>query len=380
MELMKEIEKNIANENISLEKRIWFYINALPKYYNQAITYLLREEYQDYTLVAPYKYTLNYDDKGKLYIDARGTDDSYRLLIYSEDSIKNSSEKEFGKKVTDKEVYKLACNFKFLSKEILEYAEEKSRNIPIRERIESYTKKQKILIDRTDERLKELSYTILDVPSASNKEELEQSKNIILGNIKNIYYNKKDNEMVYISYKEPESDITTRERKNNERRVYNERINDIIPFEERKEVINKMDIKYTCSAYSENEGEINNYGYLIENQENLPILIIEPVSGLGYTKVVYLNEDYELSAEEFGEVCKYYMELTNNEFYNCSGTVRFNHTSKEEFINNLKYISGINNKIDSYEKMARIAAAYKTRKGNKFYSFIPGIVKKKVIE
>ena len=381
MELIKEIKERMEKDNLTIERKMWFNAGILPKYYYYAITYLLRKEYQDYTLIGPSKFTIKYDDNGKMYMDIRGTKEEYKLSIYSEEDIKESSERKFGKKVSDKEVYKLACNFKFLSKEILEYAEEKPKNIDIRERIESYTKKQTILINRTDERLKELNHTILDIPSSSNKEELEQLTNRVLENIKEIYYNKENNEMVYILYTEPESDITQRERKNDEKRVYNERINDIISFEEREKMISKMGIKYTCGAYSETEGEINNYGYLIENQEKIPILIIEPASGLGYTKVVYLNEDYELTAEEFGEVCKYYMELTNNEFRNCAGTVRFNHTSKEEFINNLKYISGMNDKVGySYKKMARIEAAYSTRKGNKFYSFIPGIVKKKVIE
>lgn len=143
MELIKELEKRLSKSGITIDKRIWFESKLLPKYYNEAIKYLIREKYQDYIPLGRERNTINYDANGKMYIDVRGTEDSIKLLIYSIDDIRDSAEEEWGYKVSDKEIYILACYLKFLCEDIQDYAIESPRNIEIRERTKNIILKRK---------------------------------------------------------------------------------------------------------------------------------------------------------------------------------------------------------------------------------------------
>ena len=87
----------------------------LPAYFNYAILSKIRNSGTlTFDMFAPSKYTLAYDDNNCLYLEAIGFDGRTRILVYSSNDCRrmvNSSIK--GYKVTDGAIYKMTCLVKY---------------------------------------------------------------------------------------------------------------------------------------------------------------------------------------------------------------------------------------------------------------------------
>lgn len=342
MSFLKQIDDYIRKEGIPF-KSIEINYDYLPKYFDYAITCKLREICPDrFEMVGCEKYSLRYDGEGKLYLEAIANDKRTRLLIYDVDDLYGYYPREIGTKVTDLDIYRRACVHKLHSD-----IQNNIRNI-IDNKFPSMSHSDKI--KRQYEIMNEINLFNSDLlgNEVFNLVDLDDEMNISLNKIISYidYLNKtyqedlrayNENNIIDIFYNEPESDIVVR--KSPIPRGYTrERVNDVISMDDRINALNEYKYKYFGIAYSSSDKKTDYYCYLFYDYDNLPILVLEPYSGTKYTKVVYLDKDKEYTKEEFALQCKNYLELSNQEALNTEKVIRFNHTSIEEFSNNLSLV------------------------------------------
>ena len=84
-------------------------------------------------------------------------------------------------------------------------------------------------------------------------------------------------------------------------------------------------------AYTSTNDEITYMNYLYMLDDNLYALVLEPINGTKYTKIVIFDDTHEISRDEFKDYIKYYLELTELEFLDESNVVRSGHTSLDVF-------------------------------------------------
>lgn len=333
----------------------------LPAYFNYAILSKIRNSGTlTFDMFAPSKYTLAYDDNNCLYLEAIGFDGRTRILVYSSNDCRrmvNSSIK--GYKVTDGAIYKMTCLVKYTNaiRDII--MNNVKSNYP-NETVEYKTKIFYGLMQDIFEKVyKEVGNDIYSLANYS-KEINEATDNIIeYINYLNMAY-KNDlleydkEKLVTVNFVTPDCDTVIRKSSDGNGNNNRERINKIIPANDRVNILNSFDYDYYCLAYSGSNSRIDYYCYLYKNYDDIPILVIESYSGINYTKVIYLERGYNYSKEEFSYLCKKYLELSNFDSFQTGRVIRFNHTNIEDFESNIKLVIDGTSRKKDYNKCMRV--------------------------
>ncbi len=124
----------------------------------------------------------------------------------------------------------------------------------------------------------------------------------------------------------------------------------IYPFTQRENLLRQMKPTHVINVngYDE-EGNIvpNVYtAFIYENPKGKQgrLLVAEPLEGSHSTRLVYMtNEEFESfeipeDADRYGEVSKYYLEMSNDEFLKEENAVRINHGDIEEYSAKIQFV------------------------------------------
>lgn len=335
----------------------------LPIYFNYAILNKIRNSgTETFDMFIPSKYVLAYDEDNCLYLEAIGRDGRTRIVVYSTDDYKqivNSS--IMGYKVTDGTLYKEACIIKYNSDMrdvIMNRVKETYPNEPLPFRLKMFHNLMEDIYKTTYGRVGRDIYSL-----ANYSEEMNEATDKIIGyiNYLNVCYRddlmEYDRErMISINYIPSLGDTISRRGNSYGSGTSKERVNGVLPVDDRVKVLTSFDYKYYCLASVYSSRKTDYYCYLYNSFDGTPVLVMEPCSGTNYTKIVYLDKcDY--SKYEFSLICREYLELSNNEALNTNRVIRFNHTNIVDFENNLELVidGTSNNKKKDYDKCRRLA-------------------------
>lgn len=333
----------------------------LPEEFNYAILYKLRDVNCDiFDKMWPNKYVLSYDKDNYLRLIATGEDERTRIIIYSSSVYDYIDRKgELGFKVSDGSLYKLGCvsNYNIaIRKRIINTLNETYRYSPISEKLKRL---HSLMKDINEDTFASVSnYDIYTKGGYADK--MNMSTEMIISYIEYLNTCYKESlleqdrdRMCSINYLVADSEPSIK--KNDSTSIgygSRERVNPVIPGEERFNILHSFDFDYYCLA-SSSDNKIDYYCYLYRSFDNYPILVLEPYSGTNWTRVIFL-ERRDYSKEEFASLCKKYLELSNRDTYLSDRIIKFNHTDSDTFYGNLGLlVSGNSNNVD-YRKSTKV--------------------------
>lgn len=133
-------------------------------------------------------------------------------------------------------------------------------------------------------------------------------------------------------------------------KIQAERKNGEISFEDRKKVLDSYDAEETFEARSSNTNSVY-YVKVFKTKEKCK-LIMEPIEGNKYTKVVHLDQK-KLATGEIKKIVINYLELNRSETTETKEITRHSHTTLEEYKKLLEYlITEKNSGISSTTKIS----------------------------
>lgn len=344
-------------------RNIEFDSSYLPIYFNYAILNKIRNSgTMTFDMFVPSKYTLAYDEDNCLYLEAIGKDRRTRVVVYSTENYKQTVNSSIvGYKVTDGTLYKEACLIKYNSNMrdvIMKRIKNTFPNKPLFDRVKMFYDLMDDIYKTTYKRVGKNIYDLADY----SKEMSEATDKIIeYINYLNVCYRddlmEYDKErMISINYIPSLSDNMSKKNISYYGGMTRERVNDVLPVDDRIKILTSFDYKYYCLASAYSSRKTDYYCYLYTGFDDNLVLVMEPCSGINYTKVVYLDKgDY--SKYDFALICRDYLELSNSEALNTNRMIRFNHTNIDDFESNLALvINGTSkDKKKDYDKNKRLA-------------------------
>lgn len=344
-------------------RNIEFDSSYLPTYFNYAILNKIRNSGTiTFDMFIPLKYTLAYDEDNCLYLEAIGRDRRTRVVVYSTENYKQTVNSSIiGYKVTDGTLYKEACLIKYNSNMrdvIMKRIKDTYPNKPLFDRIKMF---HDLMDDIYKTTYKRVGKDIYDLADYSREMNDATDKIVEYINYLNVCYRddlmEYDRErMISINYIPSLSDNMSKKNISYYGGMTRERVNEILPVDDRIKILTSFDYKYYCLASAYSSRKTDYYCYLYTGFDDTPVLVMEPCSGINYTKVVYLDKgDY--SKYDFSLICRDYLELSNSEALNTNRMIRFNHTNIDDFESNLELvINGTSkDKKKDYDKSKRLA-------------------------
>lgn len=136
------------------------------------------------------------------------------------------------------------------------------------------------------------------------------------------------------------------------------RKNEKIPFEQRKEVLDSYPASETFEAISQNTNS-KYYVKVFKMKPNCK-LVMEPIEGNKYTKVVHLDTD-KISKGVIREIVIDSLQLSRKETTNTKEITRHSHTTLEEYKKLLEYLVNSNNTGLHHGTIKRIDQASNTK-------------------
>lgn len=337
---VERIDEHIRKEGIPFNQ-IVIPESYLPTYINYAILQIFNKyvDKGDKYLLWPKEYTLEYDSGNRLCL--KGVLDKGKdvILIFGNTDFYTGRTKDFGRKVSDLDLYDYALilkQFESVRERVYREIDKKyGKNISIKERNNIRYESMK---DFYLSKYYEYGSNIRKIISL--EDELDKSVDKILSYIDylNELYQKdiesyRNEKMVYISYEEKEN---TEHKKvvRTGMTTGKERKNEVISMEDRREVLEGYDYDFFGIATASNKMKKDYYCYLYKDFEGRSILVLEPYCGTKYTKVIYLDTK-DLSKEEFREICTKALELSNEDTFNYDNIIRLSHTTLDKFNSNM---------------------------------------------
>lgn len=321
---IEEINDYISSRGIPF-KNINISSSYFPKYFNEAVLRELRNtaggKWVDYSIE---NYELIYEDN-RLQLVARSKNNHTVLAIFNKNlwfSIKEPSKKLFETNITTLATY---LENKELEK-IYQYID--SRGLTGRYVISPVS---------IDEALKETAKKCISYIEYLNNEYLKQLAET----------EKEEREMKSVSLKYNSPEVSTGMVKTYEKKggVSRERVNSILPLDERVSILESYDYMYVGYAYSndfcENDNrdrEIAYLNYLYNLGHNKYALVMEPYSGTSYTKIMIFDSEEEITKEMFSGLIKDTLELSYDDISLRTNIIRTNHTTVDTFSNLIDYI------------------------------------------
>ena len=349
--LLDSLDEYMKMNNISADY-VEFNYEYLPEYINYAILYAVRwlDENEEFSL-GKGEYTLRRNREGNLFIKTENDKDSKKLLIsahperliFREDSIV----------ISERKIFQYAYLLQNNKLKLLEIRNIISKIHPELNKLDRLKLEYKYFMDFLNQEIiknQELGIDILEgidfesVLSNSYKkmvaliDEFEREDKEILSS---------KNKKVIIDYI-PKSDEGNLKKSHKSSGLNTkERTNDIIPLVDRQNTLETYKFIYSGVAYSNEQNNISYICYLYRDERNKFMLILEPTSGAGYTKVVCIDAEW-LERNEFIELVRKYLELSLKETFTFNNIVRTCHTTLDVFRDEVSYtVTGQNGRLMS---------------------------------
>lgn len=139
-------------------------------------------------------------------------------------------------------------------------------------------------------------------------------------------------------YSQPVASTVVRRTSVNADTGKSERINSVLPVDERKQVLESYGpILGTC-AYSKNSHDIEYFNYLYSVGDNRYLAIMEPYSGMSLTKAVYFKSNDGVDEAQFNCIVKSVLELPYDKVTKDKGIIGLYHSTMDSFDNKLSVL------------------------------------------
>lgn len=171
----------------------------------------------------------------------------------------------------------------------------------------------------------------------------------------------RDNKTISLSFSSPDVGGTGNTRNVNQKySCSRERVNSILPIDDRVNVLESYDYMYVGYAFSNDfdtsakkgrELEYLNYLYSLGN--NKYALVMEPYGGTSYTKIMIFESMKEISKDMFSSMVKDTLELSSSDISNRANIIRTTHTTMGTFESLIGYVvknSNTTTLINGYTK------------------------------
>lgn len=355
--LLIQLDEYIRKNGIPF-KIVFINSNYFPEYFNQAINREIKRISSDDSVIDK-EYAITYDENDNLCLIATAASKRKRnaiktRLLLSND-IKNIKVDIPCTRMYWDKIFKRACSGKYLEKEreeIEKILETSMPNIPKNKLIEISSRCMDVLAKRTAKEMNERDTSFIKELKA--KQDFEDTLSKITNYIN--YLNKEfieSTKLDTITYTPAEPDkIITEPRTYSNSQIAEERKNYILSVEERKEVLEKVQPMYVCLARRSDTNDISALCYMYNIGNGYYKIILEPYSGEGYTKVIAIHCEQEMSRELFDEVITKYLEYSNLETIQADNIVRLSHTTIDTYNSAIGYAltANLSLKISPYTK------------------------------
>lgn len=343
--MLEKIDKHIREKGIAFNS-ITFNYSYLSDSLNQAILNEIRniqsqDSYKGKFDFGCEYYTLTYDNNDNLCLLATCHKNKDKIAIVQEGTVLNIGYPLMV--ISEDKLIKKACAIEYIRPTIEKIKdrfdkENVSNNLLDRVKYNYYsmdTLVNLIIDDKNLNLFEKVNY----------KEIMEDiTKKIIdyIDYLNDIYQSElKDDEkellMEGISYIEPDADHIIRKNNGLSSSNNGERINMVISANDRMELLNSYPYLYREYAYSNNSKEINYLNYLYNLGNGKYVLIMEPYSGIKYTKIAIIDREDEITKEDFISLVRYYLQLSHLQINDDKSVIRCGHTSFETFKNVIQY-------------------------------------------
>ncbi|MBQ2873061.1 MAG: hypothetical protein IJE89_03570 [Bacilli bacterium] len=321
---LEEINNYVLDNGIPF-KNISISSSYFPDFFNRAMLRELRNaaggKWVDYEIE---NYELVFEEN-RLQLVARSKNKHTVLVIFNKNlwfSIKEPSKKLFETNITTLAMYLERKEFD----EIKKYID--SKGLTGRYNLEHVN---------IEESLKETALKCIDYISYLNKFYMKQ--------LEDNEKEEREKKMVSLNFNSPEVSASAPRNYEKLGGISRERVNSILPLDERVKVLESYDYMYVGYATSndadkdENKNkEIAYLNYLYSLGHNKYALVMEPYSGTSYTKIMIFENEEQITKEMFSKLVKDTLELSYDELNSRSNIIKTNHTTIDTFGNLLEYI------------------------------------------
>jgi hypothetical protein len=356
--LLEQVDEYIRKNGIPFRS---VYVNSkyFPEYFNETISREIRKISTNDCIIDK-EYMITYDDNDNICLIASTVNNKHKnaiktRLLLSND-IKNIKISFPCTKMYWDKAFRRACSDKYLEnerKEIERILKTTMPNITDGKSLEIVGRYMDVLVKRTAKELKERDTSFSKELNA--KKEFNDAFSKITNYID--YLNKEfieSTKLDTITYTPAEPDKIGGETRNYALSGVGseERKNFILSVEERKDVLEKIRPMYACLAQRSDTNEAGALCYLYSYGNGYYKMILEPYSGEGYTKVIAIHCEKEMSKELFNELSTKYLEYSNMETMEAQNIVRLGHTTIDTYNAAIGYaLTGNSNlKISPYTK------------------------------
>ena len=349
--ILKEVDKYIKENGIPFKDVIVSY-DYFPKHINQAILNAIRETQNErYDFGVP-EYRISYDELGNIYMMVHDSTKRSNICISNERIMLDGNYSVHF--ITEDKIIKEACMLKHMDQErdiIRQMVHDTYKDLSMLDKVKLENNIINTLAKNNLEKLEKDNESIFDI--VSYNEEITDSANKINDYIAylNAYYmedlREKEAEMRMdgIFYMEPDSDTVIRKGTSTPSKGSHERVNQVMPADERIDVLEDYSYIYREFAYSTDKSQIDYMSYLYQIN-NKYILVMEPYNGIKHTKIAVIDANREITKDEFKKMVKYYLELSYKETLEEKSVIRCYHTTIDKYINDIHYtLTGENEKI-----------------------------------
>ena len=163
----------------------------------------------------------------------------------------------------------------------------------------------------------------------------------------------KEGKYLEIIYEQPESSTLIRKTNNFSGMGSRERVNALLPIDDRKQILESYEYIYTGYAYSSSNKQIDYLCYLYNISSNQYALIMEPLSGNIYTKTFIFESNNMITEEEFTKIIQERLSLSYEDNLCDNQILMTKHTSLELFestIENIVLGTDTRKRVHAYTK------------------------------
>lgn len=331
--LLKQVDEYIRRNGIPF-RSLYVNSNYFPEYFNEAVNREIKKiSVVDHIIDKEYMITYDENDNICLVITSKSGSHKTRLLVTN---VKNTKVEFPCTKIYWDKLFRRACSDKYLENqrnEIERIVRSTMPNIPNNKILEDVGRYMSVLAKTVSEELRkrdtsfskelgakkdfdETYFKIANYIDYLNKEFIESTK------LDTIIYTPADPDK--IGGGEPRNYMTSSGSSE-------ERKNFLLSVEERTEVLGKIPPMYVCSAQRSDTKNIGAFCYLYNFGNGYYRIILEPYSGEGYTRVISIHCEKEMTNELFKELSTKYLEYSNMETMEAKNIARLGHTTIDTY-------------------------------------------------
>lgn len=334
MYLLSKIDNYIKSNNL-MSRKVYLPVDYFDDYINEAIIYVVRElDEENKFSFGDSNYCLNFNDKDTIFINASTDGWKHNLIICEEPNIMPKIGHALF--ISEKTILEYATFLKQNRVKQLELRDLLTIKYPDMDRLERLKIEYKIFHKMMKDKITEYHNNGIDILKDEEYLNLGNSYNKIL---QSVLENEKElisilnersksiNLVFSPGFDEIGSRVSTCKSGVGSKQ---ERINEIIPIADRQNILKSHKYIYWCKAYSSLESSTNYICYMFKIKYQKYILVLEPVNGTSYTKIISVNAKW-INEEYFISLVKNYLELSLKESLKEENIVRTGHTRIDTF-------------------------------------------------